>query len=125
MNKVELVAAVTEKSGLTKKDAEKAGAAVLEDLPVGLGPERVAAVSVLAQVAAELALVVGKAGNQRGGAHGGALGGHADEARRAGAYAFNGAGGGVEFLYVYTWGKIFSHTFFGSQAGLGTQPPFK
>ncbi|HIZ19761.1 MAG TPA: HU family DNA-binding protein [Firmicutes bacterium] len=32
MNKVELVAAVTEKSGLTKKDAEKAVAAVLESV---------------------------------------------------------------------------------------------
>lgn len=30
MNKVELVAAVTEKTGLTKKDAEKAVAAVLD-----------------------------------------------------------------------------------------------
>lgn len=32
MNKVELVAAVTEKSGLAKKDAEKAVSAVLESV---------------------------------------------------------------------------------------------
>lgn len=40
MNKVELIAAVAEKAGLSKKDSDKAVAAVLESIVDALGVRR-------------------------------------------------------------------------------------
>ena len=102
-----------------------AGSAVDEELLHRIGQEAVAAVGILAQISAELPLVIGKARHKGGSAHNRPLHRHADKAGGTGPYALNRPGRGVKFFNVYTWRKIFSHTLLGFRAGPKTPPPFK